>query len=108
MTVDSEAPALTGGLKTIYGMLVELKDGRIAERASDAEFMTDFRANCKSTIDEYTGKIDTLDKSIKADAITSAAQAVIIEDETKEKGDASKEKGIVETALTDLTTAHKK
>ncbi len=108
MTVDSEAPALTGGLKTIYGMLVELKDGRIAERASDAKFMEGFRADCKSTVEEYTGKIAALDKSIKADTVTSAAQAVIIEDETKEKGEASKEKGIVEAALVDLTTAHKK
>ncbi len=107
MTVDSEAPALTGGLKTIYGMLVELKEGRIAERSSDAEFMKKFRSDCQSTFAEYTTKIADLDKSIKADIVISAAQAVIIEDETKEKGNASKEKGTVETALTELTTAHK-
>ncbi len=62
MTFDSEAPALTGGLKTIYGMLVELRDGRKAERGDDLEYMTTFRGNCDSTVTEYTGKIDSLKK----------------------------------------------
>jgi len=108
MTVDADTPALTGGLKTIYGMLVELRDGRIAERTADDEFMTNFRGNCESTVKEYTGKIEALKASISADTITSGTQAQKIEDETTKKGTASSEKIIVETALAGIVSAHAK
>ncbi len=106
MTVDADAPALTGGLKTIYGMLVELRDGRIAERTADDEFMTNFRGNCKSTITEYSGKIENLKTRIAADTITSAGEATKIEEAGTKKSTAAGELSTVETALEELGTAH--
>ena len=106
MTIDADAPALTGGLKTIYGMLVELRDGRIAERTADDAFMTNFRGNCDSTITEYSGKIDNLKTRIAADTITSAGEATKIEDATTKKATAGGELTVVEGALVSLGTAH--
>ncbi len=106
MTVDADAPALTGGLKTIYGMLVELKDGRIAERTADDEFMTTFRGSCDSTISEYTTKISDLGARISTDTTSSAGEATKIEDEGDKKTAASGEKKTVEDAYGDLKEAH--
>ncbi len=106
MTVDADAPALTGGLKTIYGMLVELRDGRIAERTADEKFMTTFRDSCDTTITEYTGKISDLAARISTDTTTSAGEAVKIEDEGTKKASATGEKKTVEDAYASLKTAH--
>ena len=60
--------ALTGPPKVIYDMLIELRNSLLGEQESDNSGLDRMCLECTSTINEYKSKVETLKKTMAADA----------------------------------------